>query len=171
MSQVPCCLGQWWKKKKRKTQKTSTIAPNSESVTQFMYIRLNHVLFQQFTHNVSPSIIYCSSCHTRHIIGHVSEQGGAPHYGVLLHGSSLIIILKEETSSVAFNTHFSWVYRPSEALSGWPTATSQGWDYNESSALIPCFFSTPVVSEQERILQGKPVMQLWRGILTVRNTE
>lgn len=52
-----------------------------------------------------------------------------PHYRVLL---ILVATATEEISSVALNTHFSWICRLSEALSGWPTATSQGWHYTES---------------------------------------
>lgn len=69
-------------------------------------------------------------CHKRHITGRVSGQDGASHtYRVLL---ILVATVTEETLSVSLNTHFSWICRLSEALSGWPTATSQGWHSTES---------------------------------------
>lgn len=78
----------------------------------------------------SPSIMYSRLCVTRDTSQNMS-LGKMAHPTLW---STLILVATgtEKISSVALNTHFSWICRLSEALSGWPTATSQGWHYTES---------------------------------------
>lgn len=78
----------------------------------------------------SPSIMYSRLYVTRDTSQDMSL--GKMAHPTLWSTLILVATATEEISSVALNTHFSWICRLSEALSGWPTATSQGWHYTES---------------------------------------